>query len=191
MARRENSQRRRSPARRSRPLVLVVCGAKCTEPQYFRSLRDSLQSCAVDIVLTRQAKAPSQVVEHAASYADRSTKDFDEIWCVVDVDEFDIESTVQEARRAGIELAVSNPCFELWLLLHVEDCRSQAPKCATALKRLLKRVPRYNKTRLDFAHFACGVDQAVNRARTLDPSGARFGLNPSTNVWRLVERMIE
>ena len=52
--RRENTQHRRPPVRRSRPLVLAVCGAKCTEPQYFRSLRDGLRSRAVDI---QRAKA--------------------------------------------------------------------------------------------------------------------------------------
>lgn len=79
MARRENTQHRRPPVRSARPLVLVVCGAKCTEPQYFRSLRDSLRSRAVDIVLTRHPKAPFQVVEYASVYAKRSNRDFDEI----------------------------------------------------------------------------------------------------------------
>jgi hypothetical protein len=121
MTRRENTQRRRQPVRRSRPLILVVCGAKCTEPQYFRSLRDGLRSRAVDIVLTQHAKAPLQV----------------------------------------------------------------------AHKRVLKHVSSYDKRCLDFGHFECGVADAIQRAKVLDPSGGRFELNPSTSVWRLVERMME
>jgi RloB-like protein len=191
MTRRENTQHRRSPVRRSRPLVLVVCGAKCTEPQYFRSLRDSLRSRAVDIVLAHHPKAPFQVVEYASVYAKRSNRDFDEIWCVVDVDEFDLEPTVQLARRSGVQLAVSNPCFELWLLLHFEDSRGQLSQCAAAHKQILRFVPGYDKTRLDFRCFERGVGDAVQRAKALDPSGGRFELNPSTSVWRLVERMME
>lgn len=191
MTRRENTQHRRRPVRRSRPLILIVCGAKRTEPLYFRGLRDSIRSRAVDIVITQQGKAPLQVIEYAAAYVARSTKDFDEIWCVVDVDEFDLGSTIRSARHAGIELVVSNPCFELWLLLHLENCRGQLQKCVAAYKRILKHVPKYDKACLNFVHFECGVPDAVQRARTLDPSGGRFELNPSTSVWRLVERMTE
>src|SRR5262249_54286422 len=177
MTRRENTQRRRPPVRRSHPLVLVVCGAKCTEPQYFRSLRNSLHSRAVDIVLTHKPKAPLQVVEYASAYVKRSNREFDEIWCVVDVDEFDLEPTVQLARRFGVKLAVSNPCFELWLLLHFEDSRGRLSQCDAAHKQVVKYVPGYDKTRLDFGCFERGVADAVQRAKALDPSGGRFELN--------------
>jgi hypothetical protein len=115
MTRRENTQHRRLPVRRSRPLVLIVCGAKCTEPQYFRSLRAGLRNQAVDVALKRHARAPLQVVEYASDY---------------------------------------------------------------------------DKTRLDFGRFECGVGDAVQRAKVLDPSGSRFELNPSTSVWRLVVKMM-
>src|SRR5262249_19864713 len=140
MTLRDNAQRRRPPRRRSRPLALIVCGAKCTEPQYFAGLRDSMHSRAIDIVITQQAKAPAQVVQHAVTFAQHSTKDFDEIWCVVDVDEFDLESAVRTAQQHGVELAVSNPCFEFWLLLHHDDCRAVLADCTAAHRRLQKHV---------------------------------------------------
>lgn len=191
MARRENSQRRRPPARRSRPLILVVCGAKRTESQYFTGLRDSLDSRAVDIVITHHAKAPGQVVTYARDYAQRSTKDFDEVWCVVDVDEFELREAEADARRCGIELSVSNPCFEVWLLLHHVDCRAALARCAAARDRMKRHVPGYDKTKLDFACFAGGVTDAVARAKALEPTGANWAKNPSTSVWRLVEKMTE
>ena len=191
MTRRENAQHRRPSRRRSRPLILVVCGAERTEPQYFAGLRDSLNSRAVDIVINLQSKAPAQVVEHAAAFARHSPRDFDEIWCVVDVDEFDLDSTIRTARRSGIKLAVSNPCFELWLLLHHEDCRTSLPGFKSALGRLQKYVPNYDKARLDFAFFTSGVPKAVIRAKALDPSGIQYKRNPSTGMWRLVEKMTE
>jgi hypothetical protein len=52
-------------------------------------------------------------------------------------------------------------------------------------------VPGYDKARLNFADFAPGVDDAIKRARDLDPSGAEHRRNPSTNVWQLVERIRE
>ena len=129
--------------------------------------------------------------KYAVAYAERSAKDFDEVWCVVDVDEFDLSSTFQVARRSGVKLAVSNPCFELWLLLHHEDYHGRLEQCAAAYRRVKKHVPAYDKTRLDFEQFECGVTHAVQRAKELDPNGVGHDRNPSTGVWRLVERMTE
>ncbi|MFT7647504.1 MAG: hypothetical protein ACI8Y4_002253 [Candidatus Poriferisodalaceae bacterium] len=48
--------------------------------------------------------------------------DFDEIWCVFDTDEHpNLEQAVAEAADSNIRTARSNPCFELWLVLHVAD----------------------------------------------------------------------
>jgi hypothetical protein len=51
-------------------------------------------------------------------------------------------------------------------------------------------VPGYDKARLVFADYARGVDDAVARAKRLDPDGVGYQRNPSTSVWRLVERII-
>jgi hypothetical protein len=185
MARREGAGGHRSPLRRPRPRLLVICGARQTESRYFTGLRASLASPAVDVRVTAHAKAPAQVVEHARHYADRSAVDFDEVWCVVDADEFDIESAARLARSTGIELAVSYPCFELWLLLHHQDCRAHFARCGDVAERLRKHLPRYDKADLRFSDFAGGVALAAERAKQLDPER-----NPSTGVWRLVERMV-
>jgi len=72
-----------------------------------------------------------------------------------------------------------------------EDSRGRLSQCDAAHKQLVKYVPGYDKTRLEFGCFERGVADAVQRAKALDPSGGRFELNPSTSVWRLVERMME
>ena len=54
--------------------------------------------------------------------ARRDDREFDEIWCVFDIDEHaNVRTAISNAKDSGIEVAVSNPCVELWLLLHVED----------------------------------------------------------------------
>lgn len=95
------------------------------------------------------------------------------------------------ARRAGVSLAVSNPCFELWLLLHHAECRSHCTGYADVASRLKKHVPGYDKTRLNFADYADGLNDAVKRARDLEPTGTDHTQNPSTGVWRLVGKIVE
>jgi hypothetical protein len=51
----------------------------------------------------------------------------DEVWCVFDVDEHPkLAEARDQANANGIQLAVSNPCFELWLLLHFQEHRAHA-----------------------------------------------------------------
>jgi RloB-like protein len=190
MTRHDNAQRRRPPRRKARPLVLIVCGAKCTEPQYFAGLRDSIYSRAIDIMIIQQAKAPARIVQHAVTFAQHSAKDFDEIWCVVDVDEFDLESAIRAARQHSVELAVSNPCFELWLLLHHDDCRVMLDGYTAAHRRLQKHVLQYDKTASISPNSPPDGPKAVARAKELAPSGSQHDRNPSTSVWRLVERSV-
>lgn len=46
---------------------------------------------------------------------------FDACWLVTDVDQFDPElhQVLLDAASEGVKVAVSNPCFELWLYWHV------------------------------------------------------------------------
>jgi hypothetical protein len=163
-----------------------VVGSDRTERQYLAGLRDSLNNRAVDIQILRRPKSPVQVV----AYASLQRADFDEAWCVVDVDQFDIAAATQAAGRAGVELVVSNPCFELWLLLHHEDHRAALTNCAAALTRLRQHLPHYDKARLDFADFAKTVTEAVARAKSLDATATNPLQNPSTSMWRLVEKIM-
>jgi RloB-like protein len=116
---------------------------------------------------------------------------FDEIWCVVDVDE---HKRLPEARnlaeKHGVRLAVSNPRFELWALLHFRE--QHAHIAGDEVVRLLRGfIPKYDK-RIPCHSLLNGYEKAVQRAKLLerlriesdDPHG-----NPSTGVWRLVERM--
>ncbi|MBI3688166.1 MAG: RloB domain-containing protein [Actinobacteria bacterium] len=183
MARRENTQRRRRPFRPPRPRILVVCGGARTEPQYIKGLRDHLRNPAVDVTIGTDGRDPAQIVRRAT----RADGDYEQVWCVVDVDQFDLADAVKEARSHSINLAVSNPCFELWLLLHHADCNSHQANADAVTKLLQRHVPHYDKTRLVFAHFVAGVMFAVDRARKLQPDPETHTWNPSTSVWRLVE----
>jgi hypothetical protein len=191
MPRRKNLGHRRRPVIKRRRTFLVYCGALRTERDYFDGFRERVRQGNVTIKLRQGGIDPATVVRAAAGYRDRSPGRFDEVWCVVDTDQYDTDTAVVEARRRNVQLAVSNPCFELWLLLHHADCRAFCQDYDEVKRRLLKHLPAYEKTRLDFADFAAGVGDAVKRARDLDPTGADHRRNPSTNVWQLVERILE
>lgn len=191
MPRRDPPTARRSPRRRTRPLILVVCASRRTEADYLRGLRDHSGNPAVDIVLTRHGRSPEQAVTCARKFVERDPRTFDEVWCVVDADQFDIPKATRSAARTDVELAVSNPCFELWLLLHHIDCTAYCADYDAVAERLQKHVPGYDKARLNFAHYRDQVPDATRRAKRLDPTGADHTRNPSTSMWRLTERITD
>lgn len=188
--RRRKEGARRYPRRTSRTM-LVYCGAIRTEVAYLDGLKAARRLPGISVVIRGQGIALSQLVRAAAAHRDRRPTAYDEVWCVVDVDQFDIPAAVVEARRHGVSLAISNPCFELWLVLHHDDCRTPCAACASAVGLLTRYVPSYDKTKLRFRDFESGVEAAVKRARRLEPTGQDWARNPSTSMWQLVERLME
>jgi hypothetical protein len=188
MKQREVAGRRSAPAPYT---ILVYCGGLRTEPDYLKGLRDRLRRGAVTVKVRQEGVDPSSLIRAAAAYRDRKSGTYDEVWCVVDIDQFDIVAAVAEAGRRKVNLAVSNPCFELWLLLHHTDCRSHCAGYDDVVRRLKRYVPAYDKARLRFTDYAGGVDDATKRAKGLDPTGTKHQRNPTTSVWRLVEKITE
>jgi hypothetical protein len=164
-----------------------VCGGASTERDYFRGLKKETRNPAVRVEVLAKGVDPLTLVRYAAKVREKAS--YDEVWCVTDVDEFDVATAQREAADLGISLAVSNPCFEYWLLLHFVSCAAHLEDYRATERRLKQQVPTYDKTRLCFGDFAYGVAAAVGRAKDRCVTGDEHAVNPSTGVWRLVETM--
>lgn len=128
--RRAGIRQRRLGERAVRQRLLIVCEGEQTEPNYFSAFQDKGRLSNVQIHIIRAAGDPLRVVERAkgetARYWRREEK-FDQIWCVFDRDQFVPERFNRALQIAGenrFQVAYSNPCFELWYLLHFEFCQS-------------------------------------------------------------------
>ena len=103
-----------------------------------------------------------------------------------------ISAIAAECQSKGYFLAVSNPCFEIWLLLHFEDVPNQADarkqELAGNADGLLKsEVARHcsaNRPYID--HFLPHIEPAIARAEALDtepePDG-RPSSGPTSIDW--------
>jgi hypothetical protein len=98
-----------------------------SEPDYINGLKrlpEIRDNTAISIEIDPERGVPLTLVKWAV---ERSRDDeVDECRCVFDVEwpknHPNLDQAVQLARAHGVRLAVSNPCFELWLALHFEDC---------------------------------------------------------------------
>jgi hypothetical protein len=185
--RRVNSTGRRRPSREPRSQLLVVCGAKRTEPAYLTGLRQAARNPAVAVKVRAHPRDPDSVIDYAMKCRELMSDDFDQVWCVLDVDQFNYSRALKTANQVGINLAISNPCFEAWLLMHHVDLTVPLQDAGAALELLKQVIPGYDKTDLNFSDFAAQVPSAIERAKLLSSDISSLGDNPSSGMWCLAE----
>jgi hypothetical protein len=179
--------------------MLIVCEGSVTEPSYLTSLLKLQRVALVDVELVHSGGVPKTIVERAvalkraAETAARKAHDvnlrYDRVWGLFDIDSHpNVPDAKQQARDNDIELAISNPCFELWAYLHFAD-RTAYIERHELRKKCKEFMPRYDKT-LPFERLRPNYDDAVRRATALDKTHAHNGdpgANPSTRVYVLTE----
>ena len=195
--RRPRTPRRRIAFREQRSVIRIHTEGSITEPQYLNIIAGS--GVSLDIGTTG-ATTPMALVQQARDevrWNRRAHADdrFDEIWCVFDRDEHPhFEGAIREARDSGIQTAPSNPCFELWLVLHV------GPQTAHIHRHAIQRrcqdlglVDGKALVEEALSKLIEGYPEAKKKAQALDrmhkESGSPEGANPSSGVWRLIDRL--
>jgi hypothetical protein len=178
---------------------LIVCEGTVTEPHYFREVR-RLERGMVDLEIV-SGGVPKTLVERAVEKQRASDREatrrgndnlrYDQVWCVFDIDEHPfVPEARQTARDNAIHVAVSNPCFELWLLLHFQDQTAHVERDRVA-RVCRKHMPGYDKTP-DCDKLMPLLQEAIARAIQLDKwqeSRDNAGGNPSTGVYQLVQQI--
>ena len=181
---RDTELRRHAGRREERRSVLVITNGSRTEVDYFEALRREPWVTADKVRVKFEKGDPASVVLRAAAIRDDSA--YDEAWVVCDQDEFNVKPAVENAHACEVWLALSVPCFEIWLILHLSGGCPRFNNAAQAGVYLKKLLATWDKTRLNFDEFRAGVSEAAARAQRLgDPPDA----NPATAVWRLVESL--
>jgi hypothetical protein len=193
--------RRRVATRRPRKTLLIFCEGERTEPEYLDALKrqPSVRDvAAVDLrVETGQGGSVLRtLVSMAAAASSRAIDEegeIDEFWCVFDVEwprnHPGLREAIEQARQNGIELAVSNPCFELWLILHFQDQSAWLDNDGAC--RLRRRIDGSSDKGLDAAKYLALTGDAVRRGAELDKRHVRNDTpfpdnNPSSGMHRLL-----
>lgn len=158
---------RREGTRSERRIVSVFTEGEKTEPAYLRALARLLDDNVVLTVDSRHGLDPLDLVHNAVG--SRGGREADELWCVFDVEYPQPHERLQEACQLadakGIKLAISNPCFELWLILHFED-RTAFLDSATAEHRSRELDGRKGK-HIDGQIYMPHLPDAIQRAEKL------------------------
>lgn len=105
--------------------------------------------------------------------------------------DMDVQAINEKLKKCKAEMLLSNPCFEIWLLLHSRDQKA-AIDTATLIKELKKSASvwkNYSKsafTDTQKSFLRSNTDVAAARAKALHDF-----LNPSTGIYKLLEMLKE
>lgn len=171
-------------------LFIVACDDTYAPKQYFGFFK--LTRVKVYVVSAEGGKsAANHVLERLLGF---EHDEDDELWMLLDTDHYTngshlktFRSTIKRAQKKGVNVALSKPCFELWLLLHhVEESDVKSLENAGKTeKKLRKELGQYDKTCLKQGHYPLeSVSKACMRAETLD-SIVNGGDIPSGNTSRV------
>jgi len=198
------------PTREPLLRVLVVTEGEETEPLYLEALCSELRLPQQRVqVLVHGSKStrhtdPKGIVDYAKRERDKAQRSsseapFDEVWCVSDRDawpEATVKCEIDRMHQLGFRLAFSNPCFELWYLLHYRRQTAHIERDAAA--RALGQCMGCEYEKADkgmFALLADKLDTALASAEVLrrrdDENHGGAMENPYTSVDLLVSRLQE
>ncbi len=189
---RNRELRRRGPRRETPPRFFLVCEGRNTEPGYFKALKPLFPRVRIEI--EPGAGDPFAIAGKCARRS-REAEPRDRVWAVFDRDTHErFEEALDLCREGGVRVARSNPCFEVWPILHIQEY--DAPGDSRAAQAELARLrPDYDRSRaktLDFDDLVERVEEAEARAETglrrREDEGDPCG-NPSTTVGHLTREI--
>ncbi|MFA5449121.1 MAG: RloB family protein [Clostridia bacterium] len=148
----EQDKRRKRAIRQTNPIWLIVCeGRNKTEINYLSHFNKREGKVRL-IVKPSEDTDPRRMVERAKNIAKAQSIGQnlnDRIICLIDLDIDDNRAKLIQLLKikySKINIFVSNPCFEIWFLLHFTRHPNRENKSRNVKKQLEGYVPNYTES---------------------------------------------
>jgi len=188
-------------AYRDARLFVIATEDKDAPKNYFSQFKNP--RIQVKVLPTEDCRSsPKHILQRLDDYKDEfDIGEDDELWVMLDTDHWIAQNHIKnfdkvcaDAMQKGYQLAHSNPCFEVWLLLHVTELKAdeQFKRHSDVAKRLKEIQGSYKKESIDPILFSFDkAAAAVKRAEALDLSPAdRWPQKTGSHVYRLVKKLL-
>lgn len=202
--RRHRPLKRAASTRSAKRKFIIYCEGKNTEPEYFRAIGKHMPGALVDLEIVEAAGSPMTIAERACNRATalkqsaRRGSSFeaeDQVWAVFDRDTHPkVKEAFDRCEASRVEVALSDPCFELWLILHFEDFDrpDDHHKVQAALAKKCIGYDPGKAKRINFAELMPIVGEAEKRAERQFAQRQKEGdppRRPYTLVFRLTKEI--
>ena len=198
-------------------IIVLAYEGNNTEAIYFETLKESARfndDLIYLVSLRRPKNDTNSAPKHVFNKLKKEAKDeynfdsADELWMIIDRDRWNNIPEISNLCKSqgNFYLALSNPCFEFWILLHIKDLsefsaqelasiqsNSKVSSKKTYLKSLLGQIliDGYNESNPKPDRYLPHIDLAINRAKQLDNPSEEFPAKLGSHVYKLVEKIIK
>ena len=192
-------------SRKTKKIILVGAeGKNQTERKYFKAF-NQVQSEYKIMAGKGNNTDPVGVVEDllkSAKQEELDLKDGDMLACFIDVDfkkgrDQELRAAMKLARQNNISVFLSNPCFEIWYLLHFRYSTKLYGSNEEVIKELGSYISDYSKSKDVYDVIENKIDQALLNTKRLESYHLENGTNdrlkklPSTEAYKLIEMILE
>ncbi len=137
--------------------------------------------------------APLHVLDHLKNkLKEEILQEGDEAWLVIDRDRYGshLPEVARRCNDANVRLALSNPCFEYWLLLHLVDPQAHLQSCGDVKPVLSAALDRIDTSEGFESIYIDRFQTAVDRAERRDTASDRWPQQNGSRVYQLVKRIV-
>lgn len=205
---------RESDSLEKEKIIVLAFEGNDTEEIYFDEFKSSeiFDNALIFLHLLKRPKtdtnsAPNHVFKKLKKEAkdEYNFKDTDELWMIIDTDRWkSIPDIISECKKqSNMFVAVSNPCFEFWLLLHIKNIADyDENELALILKnakvsnkknyvdsKITEILGSYNKSNPKPELFLPTVDFAIEQAKQLDTNDDEYPEKLGSHVYKIVEKL--
>lgn len=201
MSRSQNRNYKKDAPHKDARLFLIVAEGE-REDAYFNFFANKSRRVKIKIVprngnnsspndfLNRIDKFQQQLDMEPSKSRHEGTGKYDFLWFVLDVDKWQ-RSQIEDIQQKCMDvtnwdMAISNPCFEIWLYNHLADVPGNLTNARQVKRALDNLVPGgYN---VDW--FAPKMEQAMERSREADANNHYYPDLRKTKVYLLAEALL-
>lgn len=189
---------------RQKQRFLIVSEGSVTEFQYLNAVKRARKILTADLeFIPPGPTSPVEIVSRARDLKRASAKSdpFDHVWCIFDVEAKadqksrpKIAEALDMARANRISVAVSNPCVELWILLHAREqsawiashaCQSECAKLQLTTGKHLRDADQLFQLFEKARSFAIRLEQKHDGDNTRNIEDR----NPSSRMYLLIDEI--
>lgn len=193
--RKQNRNYKRNAPHRDSSFFVIVCEGAKTEIEYFEAFQHIEQQRIIirTVPPDENKSAPKYVLERAVNESEKlNLNGYDQLWMVMDIDRWKIDDLhlIQKecVQKSNWNLALSNPCFEIWLLAHAKELEGLTALSGKDLKKqigLLREEGIFPENPLHNLYLA------ISRALSVDTSSHFIPERGTTKVYLLVQELIK
>ncbi len=199
-----NRKRNQQNSKSKRVILVSYEGDNKTEKNYFNSFMNRNSNYRIKVVPGNETD-PINLVRQTILAVKNNGLDLssdDIAYCIFDTDtnslkDEQIKIAIRLANEHNIKVITSNPCIELWFLLHFEYTTATLTN-NQVIARLKKYCLKYEKNYAIYKDLEDKKDIAISNAKKLeqyqlknDKNLYETCSNPYTSVYKVVEELLE